>query len=227
MADRYNFFELAHKPFRLMWMELVVSIGVASPRDEAELARLEARVEFATEVYAEHNRDESDWYGSRLCELDPDLAARWRSDHDDHLRLLESLRGRTQAVRVEPAITARAELLADLYRFFCEFVADDLAHMSLEEGEIMSAFQAAYDDGGLRELEAEFVAERVSPAAIQRLTPLFLRACNADERASVLALLQRRTSADTFDDLMGGVVANVLPPRELAEVRARLGFAAA
>ncbi|MBN2196460.1 MAG: hypothetical protein JW751_26855 [Polyangiaceae bacterium] len=227
MSDRHNFFELPHKPFRLMWMELVGAIGAINPRDEAALARLEARVEFATDVYAEHNRDESEWYGPRLRELHAELAARWLADHEDHLRLLASLGGRTRAVRAELAVAARRDLLADLYRFFCEFVADDLAHMSLEEGQIMFAFQAAYDDDRLHELEAAFIAERVSPDAMQRLTPLYLRACNVDERAVVFAWLQRRTPADIFDDLMGGVVANVVPAGELAEIRARLGFVAA
>ncbi len=226
MADRYNLFELPHKPFRLMWTELVGPLGSVNPADEGALARLEARIEFATEVYAQHNRDESEWLGPHLRAANPALAERWLADHADHQRVLEHLAARARAVCVETDRAVRRDLLADLYRFFCEFLADDLAHMSLEQGEIMFELQAAHDDDELRALEAEFLDSQVSADQLQRVTPLFLRAGNFDERAWILELAQRRIERDAFEDLMARVVPSIVPPRELAEIRARLGLAA-
>lgn len=226
MADRYNLFEFPHKPFRLMWTELVGPIGATNPADEAALARLEARIEFATEVYAQHNREESEWLGPLLRTLNPTLAERWLADHADHQRVLEHLAARARAVCAEGDLAIRRELLADLYRFFCEFLADDLAHMSLEQGEIMFELQAAHDDDELRALEADFLDSQISADQLQRVTPLFLRACNVDERASILRLAQRRIEPDAFEDLMARVVPRIVPAPELAELRARLGLAA-
>ncbi|HOU92906.1 MAG TPA: hypothetical protein PLU22_17755 [Polyangiaceae bacterium] len=226
MSDRYNLFELPHKPFRLMWAELLGPLGAVNPTDEAALARLEARIEFATEVYAQHNREESEWLGPRLRVINPELADRWLADHADHQRVLEHLAARARSVCAEADVAARRELLADLYRFFCEFMADDLAHMSLEQGEIMCELQAAYDDDELRALERAFLDEQVSADQLQRVTPLFLRAGNLDERARILALAQRRIDHDAFEDLMARVVPRIIPAPELAELRARLGLAA-
>jgi len=98
--------------------------------------------------------------------------------------------------------------------------------MSLEQGEIMCELQAAYDDDELRALERAFLDEQVSADQLQRVTPLFLRAGNLDERARILALAQRRIDHDAFEDLMARVVPRIIPAPELAELRARLGLAA-
>jgi hypothetical protein len=227
MADRYNFFELPHKGFRMMWAELIGPLGSLDVGDEESLCQLEARLEFATEVYAQHNRDESEWFGPRLCVIDTELTQRWLADHADHEHVLAHLMARARALRVEPDLAVRRELLADFYRFFCEYVADDFEHMSLEQGEIMCAFQVAYDDDQLRELEAQFLAERVSADTLQRLTPLFLRAFNREERTWLLTHLHRRLDPETFAHLMGDVVERAVPARELPELRVRFGYQAA
>lgn len=227
MADRHDLFELSHKPLRLMWMELLATVGTARGDDAAGLAALEAGIAVAVELHGEHNRDESDWYGPRLAALDPELAARWLADHDDHLRVMRKLLGRVRALRAEPDAAHCAEQLGDLYRFLCAFVADDLAHMSLEQGEILFRFQAAYDDEQLREIEAAFLAERPTAAELERQLPFYLRACNTMERAQVLALVRQRTTAAAFTRLWREVVAPAVSTAELVELGSRLGVEAA
>ena len=224
MAERHNLFEFPHKSFRFMWMEVVSVAGTTNAGDDASLEQLEAKVDFAVDAYAHHNHDESSWFAPRLAEIDKDLAARWIHDHDEHEHVLHSLRERAHAIRAERDGAARSAKLRDFYRFACRFLADDLDHMALEQEAIMTAFQNAYTDDQLRQLEGQFVAERIDPAYMKTLTPLFLRACNIDERTLLLSLVQKQSpSPEAFQGLLNGLVASIVPAGELAQIRGRLG----
>jgi len=224
VARRHNFFDFPHKPFRHMWMDLVSSIGCVNYTDDRALEELAGKVQFATDVYAHHNRDESEWFGPRLQELDSELTSRWLADHEEHLHTLTDLRDDIHAIREEKDLTKRGELTAAFYDKACAYLAGDLDHMISEQTEVMKAFQDRYDDDELREMEARFLQERIDPAYLQRLTPLFLRAGNLDERTFLLSIAQQQApSPEAFQGLLGDLVASIVPPNELVEIRRRLG----
>ncbi len=225
MAERHNLFEFPHKSFRFMWMEVVSVAGTANSGDDASLAQLQAKVDFAVDAYAHHNHDESSWFAPKLAEIDRDLAARWVSEHAEHEHVLQSLKDRVRAIRAEPDAASRSAKLKDFYRFVCRFLADDLDHMAMEQEAIMTAFQGAFTDEQLRALEGQFIAERIDPAYMQSLTPLFLRACNIDERTQLLSLVQKQVpSPEAFRGLLDGLVAGIVPAGELTQIRGRLGI---
>ncbi len=224
MTERHNLFEFPRKSFRFMWMEVVSVAGTTNPGDDASLEQLESKVDFAVDAYAHHNHDESSWFAPRLAEIDKGLAARWIDDHAGHEHVLRSLKERARAIRAEKDTASRSAKLKDFYRFVCRFLADDLDHMALEQEAIMTAFQNAYTDDQLRQLEGQFIAERIDPAYMQKLTPLFLRACNIDERTFLLSIVQKQVpSAEAFRGLLNGLVASIVPGDELTQIRGRLG----
>jgi hypothetical protein len=226
MADRHNFFTFPHKPFRHMWMDVVAAVGRTNPTLEKDLEALDTKVAFACDVYAHHNRDESEWFATRVRELDSALATRWLRDHDSHLEVLTKLTARVHAIRGNPSVEARTKELADLYRYVCHFLAEDLVHMEFEQTEIMSSFQKAYTDEQLRAMEQQFIQERIDPAFMQSLTPLFLQAGNVDDRTFLLTMAKQKMPPPAFNQMLSGLVANIVAPEELSQLKTRLGVSA-
>ncbi len=222
MSERKNFFDFPHKAFRYMWMDVVAEIGSTNPSLDASLAAMEAKVNFACDAYAHHNKDESEWMGPRLQELDAALTKHWLSDHDSHLGTLDELKSRVRAIRSSPDVDARTRALGELYRFACRFLAEDLVHMQLEQEPIMAAFQKAYSDDQLQAMEMQFIQERINPTLMKSLTPLFLKSGNVDDRTRLLSVIKRQVPAPAFDELLAGLVAGFVSPEELTQLRSRL-----
>ncbi len=222
MSERKNFFDFPHKAFRYMWMDVVAVVGTTNPSLDPSLDAMEAKISFACDAYAHHNQDESEWMGPRLQELDAPLAKRWLDDHDSHLNTMEELKSRVRALRATADVGARARALGELYRFVCHFLAEDLVHMELEQEPIMAAFQKAYSDDQLQDMEAQFIRDRIDPSLMKKLTPLFLKACDVDDRTRLLSVIKRQVPAPAFEELLGGLVAGIVGPEELAQLRSRL-----
>jgi hypothetical protein len=222
MHERKNFFDFPHKAFRFMWMDVVAAVGGTNPFLDASLAATEAKVTFACDAYAHHNKDESEWLGPRLHELDASLAKRWLADHDSHMTTLEELKKRIRAVRATASVDDRTRMLGDLYRFVCHFLAEDLVHMALEQEPIMAAFQKAYSDDQLEAMEMQFIKDRINPDLMKSLTPLFVKAGNVDDRTRLLSIIKKQAPPAAFEELFGGLVADVVGAEELAQLRARL-----
>lgn len=224
MALRLNFFDFPHKAFRFMWMELVQQIGSVNYGDDAAVAELAEKITFATDSYAHHNHDESEFFGPRLQELDAVLTAGWLADHDAHLGHLQAFKAKIAAIQSESDIPARGALMAELYTFACRYLADDLDHMMLEQTKVMETFQGAYSDDQLREMEGQFIQERVDPEYMKSLMPLFLRAGNIDERTFTLSIVQKQVpSPEAFAGMLEHFAAQFVPADELATIRQRLG----
>jgi hypothetical protein len=222
MSDRKNFFDFPHKAFRTMWMDLVAQVGTTNPSLDASLAAMEAKVTFACDAYAHHNKDESEWMGPRLQELDAALTKQWLADHDGHLTTMNELQERVRAIRSTADVDARTRALTELYRFVCRFLAEDLVHMELEQETVMAAFQKAYSDDQLQAMEMQFIQERINPDLMKSLTPLFLKSGNVDDRTRLLTVIKRQVPAPAFEELLAGPVAGFVGPEELAQIRSRL-----
>jgi hypothetical protein len=222
MSERKNFFDFPHKAFRYMWMDVVAAIGATNPSLDGSLAAMEAKVTFACDAYAHHNKDESEWMGPRLQELDASLAKHWLADHDSHVGTMEELQSRAHAIRSTPDVAERTRALGELYRYVCRFLAEDLVHMQLEQEPIMAAFQKAYSDDQLQAMEAQFIQERINPALMKSLAPLFLKSGNVDDRTRLLSVVKRQVPPPAFEELLAGLVAGLVGPEELAQLRSRL-----
>jgi hypothetical protein len=223
MSERKNFFEFPHKAFRYMWMDIVGVVGGTNPSLEGSLAAMETKMTFACDAYAHHNKDESEWLGPRLHELDAPLAQRWLADHDSHLTTLDELKSRVRSIRSTAAVEERTRALGELYRFVCRFLAEDLVHMELEQEPIMAAFQKAYSDDQLEAMEAQFIRDRINPDLMKTLTPLFLKAGNVDDRTRLLSVIKQQVPPPVFEGIFGGLVAGLVDPEELAQLRSRVG----
>jgi hemerythrin-like domain-containing protein len=205
-----------------MWMEVVSKIGCVNFTDDKDLEALQDLVNYATDVYAHHNRDESEWFGVRLRALDEGLAHRWLRDHDEHLQVLTEFRERLQEIRRRP-VDERCSMISDYYDYACSFLKNDLEHMWMEQGEIMAVFHAKYTDDELRELEAQFIRERIDPAYMQRLAPLFLRASNIEDRTFSLSIMKEQAPPEAFRGMLEDLAAKIIPAAELGVIKQRIG----
>ena len=222
---RYNFFDFPHKPFRFMWLELIQHIGNANYTSDDALRALKAEVDFAATTYIHHGRDESEWFGARLAELDADLAKAWIAEHSSQEAELLEFPARAQALLDEPDHGKRAELARDFYIFASAFLARELDHMMNEQQKVMVPFQEAYDDDTLMEMEQQFLRDRISPEYMQSLTPLFLRSGNIDERHFTLSIIQSQIPDGPFRGMLDDFAAQFVPADELSVIKQRLGVA--
>ena len=98
----------------------------------------------------------------------------------------------------------RPAIIAQLYRRFGRFVADDLLHMEYEEHKLLPALQIAISDFELRELEARIVAA-ISPEHMVLFMDAILSALPRADSAAMLAAMKSAMPPAPYAALMRAV----------------------
>jgi hypothetical protein len=150
----------------------------------------------------------------------PGAARRTAGEHADHEHAFEELDHAMLALE-RAAQPARAGAAALLYRRFALFVAENFAHMHVEETENNALLWAAYSDQELFLVHDALLAA-VAPdqraLALRWMLPVLAPA----ERAAMLTELQAKMPTEAFAGLLAGLQAQ-LSARDWAKLCAALG----
>jgi hypothetical protein len=98
----------------------------------------------------------------------------------------------------------RPALIAELYRRFGRFVADDLLHMEHEEHVLLPELQSAFSDAELQELEGRIVAA-ISPGHMVLFMDAMLSALPSKDSAAMLAGMKSAMPPEPYAALIRGV----------------------
>lgn len=174
-----------HKGLRLALSRLVIRLGAIDASDRGTVATLMADLRAQMNLSSAHLDHEEREIHAALEARAPGAAADLYADHNHH---------RTSFVRIEMAIGAveaaeagkRAGPLHRLYLAYTRFVADDFAHMAVEEEEILPVLQDLFTDEELMAIEGRIKAG-LTPDRVIAYAQLMLPAASPAERLAMMA----------------------------------------
>ena len=201
--DRHDPYGPVHKGIRAAHMRCLVAIGAADAGSEAGIDRLVAEISDHLAMCQTHLDDENSVLHVALEERCAGASAHAAEDHDDHLQSFRELSALLSRL-VSVAPDRRAVVLAELYRRFGRFVADDLLHMEHEEHVLLPDLQAAFTDAELRELEGRIVAS-IPPAHMVMFLDAMLEALPQADGTAMLAAMKAGMPSEAYAELMQAV----------------------
>lgn len=157
IPNRHDPYGAVHKGIRAAHMRCLVAIGAADPASDALIDRLAREIADHIAMCQTHLQDEDSFLHTALEQRRPGASAHAAEDHDDHQRSFAELEALLSRL-VSALPSARPAALAELYRRFARFVADDLLHMDHEEHVLLPDLQAAFSDPELQEIEGRIIA---------------------------------------------------------------------
>lgn len=203
MNNRYDFYAAIHKAVRFTMAQTLIDLGRADASDPVNVRQTLDRVRALVEFSANH-------IGHEDAHVHPAIRARaanWDGqtavDHEHHALSFDLLRRCIAAVERAPA-GERAAALTRLYREVAVFMAEDLLHMAVEEGENNRVLWAHYSDSELQEIEHTIVATMQPDEAANSLRLILLAATPAD-RAATLDAVRRTAPPEVYDGALEAI----------------------
>jgi hypothetical protein len=162
-----------------------------------------------------HGHEDGEHFGNLIASTAPQFTAELEAAHDKTVADLADLR---EAVILLGDDGADAD---KLYDRIAAFLVDYLAHMGVEEHQVMPALSAA---ASFDELLSVQIALRTSmlPAELAMFMRAMLPAMNPDERTAMLGGMKAGVPPEVFE-IFWGTAAEVLSSAQLAVVAARIG----
>ena len=218
-VQRYDIYLFIHKGLRSFMGEVLTDVGRLDAEDAGELARVLARVRGLLDVCRLHLDKENEYIHPAMEARRRGASSRTAQDHVGHERAFGEIETGVRAVETASDAT-RTAVAAKLYRHLAVFVAENFAHMEIEEAENNAVLWATHTDAELLAVEQAIVAS-ISPeqkAIMLRWMAPSLTPC---ERARLFTGLKRGVP----DEVFAGMLALVKPhlgKREWSKLMAAL-----
>jgi hypothetical protein len=219
--SREDLYAGIHKALRAFMADTLIAVGRADPTDAWEVANASERVMALMQVCHDHVVHENQFVHTALEARTPGICHGAAQDHDGHLQHIEALR--TQALQL-PNLNAgvRAKALHELYLALALFVADNFAHMHVEETLHNAALWAWYADDELQAIHGALVAS-IPPADMMLVMRWMLPQLNAPERLATLGGMRGSAPAPAFDAVLD-MARPHLSPRDWGKLSRGLGL---
>lgn len=217
---RVDLYTTIHKGLRAFMGRTVEAVGRMDAADAEDVAQTLAQLRALLGLMRTHMHVENQFVHAALEARRPGAARRTAGEHAEHEQAFEELEHAMLALE-RGAEPARAGAAALLYRRLALFVAENVAHMHVEETENNALLWAAYSD---QELALVHDALLAAVAPDQRALALrwMLPALTPAERAGVLSELQARMPTEAFAGLLAVLQAE-LAARDWAKLCAAIG----
>jgi hypothetical protein len=202
---RHDIYLFIHKGLRSFMGEVLAAVGRLDSEDASETARVLAQVRGLLDMCRSHLNKENEYVHPAMEARRPGSCARTAQDHAGHERAFDGIEAGIRTVE-SAAGAARATAVAKLYRQLAVFVAENFAHMEVEEAENNAVLWATHTDAELMAIEQAIVAS-IAPeqkAVMLRWMAPSLTPC---ERARLFTGLKRGAPEEVF----AGMLALVKP----------------
>lgn len=193
---RYDGYRNVHKALRLFMTDTLTRVGRTDPGDGDEVDAALAQVGELMDLCELHVKDENEFIHPALERAQPGSAARIAAEHASHQEAIADLRD-LGAFAANTRGEARAAAMFRLYHALALFVAENFAHMHVEETAHNAVLWAHYSDAELMAIERELVAS-IPPQAMVKALHWFLPAMNAPERFEMLRGMQAGMPPEAF-----------------------------
>jgi hypothetical protein len=218
----YDFFREVHKGLRHALYELTTAVGAADCADATARAIVAERVQDTLALLHSHHGHEDIFIRPLLERHAPRLNAMVDAGHHETEADLVEIEFRTDAL---VGATDRDAIVAglDLYRYLALFTARYVAHMALEEGEVMRALRDAMSVAELFEVDMALRAS-VPPPMMCAFIAVMAPAMNPEERTNMLGGMQAGAPPEIFE-LFRAAAEAALDPASYRAVATQLGLA--
>ena len=196
-APRMDIYATIHKALRAMMMDTLHAVGRIDVHDTAELRSVCERVLELADICASHLGHENDFVHPAMEARRPGASGHVASEHVEHLAAIAQLRGAVSGLCAACRGPVREQAALDLYRRLALFVAENFAHMQIEETEHNRVLWDCYSDDELRALEGRIVAS-LPPSENLTIMRWLIPAMTPAERAELLAQMQAAAPAPAF-----------------------------
>jgi len=154
---RFNLYAGIHKAMRAMLADTLHRIGRTDPDNPEEVADTAQAVAQMLAFCHSHVQHENTFVHTALESRCAGVTQTVAHDHTGHLHHIAEL-GRLAASLAEASTQERAASLQSLYLLFALFVADNLAHMHVEETALNNALWASHTDAEILAIHDALVA---------------------------------------------------------------------
>ncbi|QDZ27978.1 hemerythrin domain-containing protein [Noviherbaspirillum sp. UKPF54] len=221
VVQRFDIYAHIHKALRLFMSDTLQAVGAMDGSDGGEVACVLGQVRALIVFCGRHLQHENQFIHTAMEARQPGSACTISSEHVHHESALERLS--TLASAVEGAQDeVRSGAIADLYRELGLFIADNLAHMHIEETGNNAVLWATHSDEEIIGIEQALVAS-IPPDESLATMRWMIPALSARERAEKLALIRRHVPPPAFDALLD-VARENLSKRDWSKLADALGI---
>jgi hypothetical protein len=218
----YDFYREVHKGLRRALFDVTVVVGAGDFEDPITRDQIASRVHDLVALFHAHHGHEDAFIKPILQSVDAHLDATVDRGHEHIDTDLDELDAMADAMVSASGGSAVVAGLA-LYHRLAVFTASYLAHMALEEGEVMETLRAALSTAQLFEVDMALRAS-IPLDKLLAFARIMLPAMNTDERTAMLGGLRAGAPAEVFEQVRRTAEA-ALAPQDYVVVSCRLGLA--
>ena len=192
---RYDIYAFIHKGLRAFMAHTLVRVGRLDPHDAAEVAEVGAELRALLAACQSHLEHENDFVHAAMEARSPGSSSRIADEHVEHEESIAMLGALLDRLPSDPGVAP------GLYRALGAFVAHNLEHMGIEEGEHNAVLWTTYSDEELAAIEQRIVAS-LSPEESALTMRWILPHLSPAERAGMLAGVRAHAPAEAFDGML-------------------------
>jgi hypothetical protein len=204
-TPRREMYTGVHKGLRAFMADVLVAVGRMDPHDDEEVTQTAARVRALLHICRIHLHEENRHIHPAMESRRPGSSATTAGEHLEHEEAFERLEAGVRALLGAngPERDAAAQ---GLYRGIALFLAENLAHMHVEETANQATLWATHSDEEIAAITRSIIAS-IAPADMAVFMRWMVPAMAPAERAGMLAEMRQGAPREVFE----GVLALVRP----------------
>jgi hypothetical protein len=208
---RVDLYAAVHKGLRACMAQVLVETGRMDTTDAEDSARTLEAVRHLLALCQTHLEHEDTFVHTAMQARRPDSAAITLEDHEHHKQALVAIEQAVRAVE-DASDTARVTAAQHLYALLARFVADNYAHMHIEETQNNAVLWAEYSDAELLAIKARLLAA-IPPAMNLAFLRWMAPSLSPAERATLFLGARPALPPTAFDAALA-MVRNHLTARD-------------
>jgi hypothetical protein len=201
---RYDIYALVHKGLRFNLSQTLIELGKLDVSEPGGISKSLQAVRDLLLLCHEHLAHENDYVHTAMNARQPGSAAVCQQHHAEHGHAIEVLAALALQLERAESLAERQLLTDDLYRELSVFVAENLAHMALEERDNNVVLWAHYTDQEIQAIESALVAS-LAPEVKALSARWMVPAISPAQRAEVLSGMRRAMPEPAFQGLLQGL----------------------
>lgn len=195
---RFDIYASVHKGLRMFMADTLTRVGRIDLDDSSELSTTLGQLGELLDACRSHLGHENEFIHTAIEARQHGASLRIAGEHEDHLSAIAALIGDTAALKAQPTAAA----LHRLYRHLAVFVAENLAHMDIEETAHNEVLWASYSDAELAGIEGRLLAS-IEPAEMATWLRWMVPAMSPAERSGMLGAMAQQMPPEAMRWVLG------------------------
>jgi hypothetical protein len=202
---RHEIYHAVHKGLRAAMSDALVRLGRVDLDSVAHRAETLAAIADLLQLCREHLEHENNFLHTAMEKAVPGSSCACADDHVHHVKAIAGLKTRLDDAATADALS-RERAFKVLYRLLASFVAENFAHMEIEESANTELLWQHYSDADLLAIEHQIHAH-IKPERMMTWLRWILPNVTRQQRA----VMMRGMQAGMPPELFGGVLDMVKP----------------